>query len=369
MNSTKVIKIFTSIPEQASITYHSRFFNHRPLLLIITLLDRTISYTIRIILLDIELTGIIGHITLLRILEIWHTLVIFIFNRHNFIIIFYSIIILIIIIFSGANYNNRVFVPSQELQPPYPSLNKFAPFLLNFSGSNNYSPIPSTNLQPPDNHQSTNVSSQLPVYENQNSPNFQPLSQLTPPVFESNFTGRYPNVPSTNLEPPEFNNFSNDSSRVVTTDATQKIPPSRPSTIPSKKRFINIENSENSAISTTDPNVPTVWIDYENSSTIEHRASDIVEPASQESEPVEPVETVDVLSDKKEWKPVLVFKNVTETTTKASVIMKIDKKNVDVDLFNIDAAPFAKGKSNVAVFVIFVFHMVVFIYKGSTKYR
>lgn len=272
-----------------------------------------------------------------------------------------------------------MFVPSQELQPPYPSLNKFAPFLLNFSGSNNYSPIPSTNLQPPDNHQSTNkfsigwqlpnVSSQLPVYENQNSPNFQPLSQLIPPVFESNFTGRYPNVPSTNLEPPEFNDFSNDSSRVVTTDATRKIPPPRPSTIPSKKRFINIESSENSAISTTDPNVPTVWIDYENSSTIEHRASDIVEPASQESEPVEPVETVDVLSDKKEWKPVLVFKNVTETTTKASVIMKIDKKNVDVDLFNVDAAPFAKGKSNVAVLCIFIFHIVVFIYKDSTKYR
>lgn len=115
--------------------------------------------------------------------------------------------------------------------------------------------------------------------------------------------------------------------------------------------------------------MPTVWIDYENSSTIEHRASDIVEPASQESEPVEPVETVDVLSDKKEWKPVLVFKNVTETTTKASVIMKIDKKNVDVDLFNVDAAPFAKGKSNVAVLCIFIFHIVVFIYKDSTKYR
>lgn len=246
-------------------------------------------------------------------------------------------------------------MPSQELQPPYPSLNKSLPFLLNFSESNNYSPIPSPNLQPPDNHQSTNkfsigwqlpgvpIDRELPVYENRNSfnrTNFQPLSQLTPPIFESNVTSRYPNVPSTNLEPPdqEFNNSFNDS---VVNNATRRIP--KLLTIPPRKRFANTtESSENSEISTTDPNMPTVWIDYENSSTIEH--PDIVEPASEESEPVE---SVDVLNDKKEWKPVLVFKNVTETTTKASVIMKIDKKNVDVDLFNADAAPFAKGKSNV----------------------
>lgn len=256
-------------------------------------------------------------------------------------------IISIIIIFSG-NYNNRVLVPSRELQPPYPSLNKslVPPFLSNFL---KYSPIPSPDLQPPDDHQSTNkfsigwqlpndpIERELPTYENRNS--FQPSSQLVPPIFESNVSGRYPNVPSTNLEPPdqEFDSFFNDS---VVNNATREIPSL---TIPPRKRFANTtESSENSEISTTDPNVPTVWIDYENSSTIEH--PDIVEPASEESEAVE---SVDVLSDKKEWKPVLVFKNVTETTTKASVIMKIDKKNVDVDLFNVDAAPFAKGKSNV----------------------
>lgn len=250
-------------------------------------------------------------------------------------------------------------MPSLELLPPYPSLNKSLalPFLLNFSGSNNHSPIPSPNLQPPDNHQSTNnfsigwqlpsvsIERELPTYENRNSPNrtnFQPLSQLTPPVFESNVTDRYPNVPSTNLEPPdqEFNNFFNES---VVKNATRKIPPL---TIPPRKRFVNT-TTKNSEISTTDPNVPTVWIDYENSSTIGHL--DIVEPASEESEPVESVE---LLNDKKEWKPVLVFKNVTETTTKASVIMKINKKNVDVDLFNVDAAPFAKGKFNVGLRLI-----------------
>lgn len=89
MNSTKVIKVIKisiSIPKQTSITYHLRFFNHHPLVLTIILLAPTISYAIRIILLvDIELTGIIGCITLLRILEIWHPLVIFTFNYRNFI--------------------------------------------------------------------------------------------------------------------------------------------------------------------------------------------------------------------------------------------------------------------------------------------
>lgn len=84
MNSTKVIEISMSIPEQTSITYHLRFFNHHPLLLIIIPLDRITFYAI-ILLVDIELTGIIGRTTLPRILEICHPLVIFISNCRNFI--------------------------------------------------------------------------------------------------------------------------------------------------------------------------------------------------------------------------------------------------------------------------------------------
>lgn len=55
---------------------------------------------------------------------------------------------------------------------------------------------------------------------------------------------------------------------------------------------------------------------------------------------------VDVLDDKNMWKPRLVFENKTvTTTTQPSVIMRIGPKNVDVELFNIEAAPFQEGKS------------------------
>lgn len=53
---------------------------------------------------------------------------------------------------------------------------------------------------------------------------------------------------------------------------------------------------------------------------------------------------VDVLDDKNVWKPRLVFENKTETTTASSVIMKIGPKNTDVELFNIEAAPYQEGK-------------------------
>lgn len=53
---------------------------------------------------------------------------------------------------------------------------------------------------------------------------------------------------------------------------------------------------------------------------------------------------VDVLDDKNVWKPRLVFENKTETTTASSVIMKISPKNTDVELFNIEAAPYQEGK-------------------------
>lgn len=55
---------------------------------------------------------------------------------------------------------------------------------------------------------------------------------------------------------------------------------------------------------------------------------------------------VDVLDDKNVWKPRLIFGNKTETTTESpsSVIMKIGPKKVDVELFNIEAAPFHEGK-------------------------
>lgn len=52
---------------------------------------------------------------------------------------------------------------------------------------------------------------------------------------------------------------------------------------------------------------------------------------------------VDVL-DKNIWKPRLVFENKTKTTTASSVIMKIGPKNTNIELFNIETAPFQEGK-------------------------
>lgn len=57
------------------------------------------------------------------------------------------------------------------------------------------------------------------------------------------------------------------------------------------------------------------------------------------------VDYVEVLDEKNQWKPKLIFENKTETTSAApSVIMRIVPKKTDVELFNIEAAPFKKGK-------------------------
>lgn len=53
---------------------------------------------------------------------------------------------------------------------------------------------------------------------------------------------------------------------------------------------------------------------------------------------------VDVLDDKNEWKPRLVFENKTEVTTATSVIMRIGPKKIDVELFNTEVAPFQEGR-------------------------
>ncbi|XP_043522584.1 uncharacterized protein LOC122535258 isoform X3 [Frieseomelitta varia] len=234
---------------------------------------------------------------------------------------------------SGSHYN-RVSVPSSNLQPPYASLNFFSP-LVNFSKTDNYSP--STNLQPPFYRPANNtfpigwqypsvpsVELQPPFVEptrrnkqnfTRSLGNFQPLSQLTPPNFVPDVTGQYPHVPSSNLEPPfeESSDRTNDSSVAqFVSSANREIAP------------------ENETITTTDSNVPVVWIENESNSNTDYPA--VVEPDFDE---------VDVLVDKRAWKPVLVFVNRTQTTTtESSVIMKINKKKADVDLFNIEAAPF-----------------------------
>ncbi|KAL0104423.1 hypothetical protein PUN28_017273 [Cardiocondyla obscurior] len=74
---------------------------------------------------------------------------------------------------------------------------------------------------------------------------------------------------------------------------------------------------------------------------------------------------VDILDDKHVWKPRLVFENKTETTT-SSVIMKIGPKTTDIELFNIETAPFQEKEPP---FPIYYVHPVYPIHhsKNSTK--
>ncbi|XP_011881077.1 PREDICTED: uncharacterized protein LOC105569323 isoform X2 [Vollenhovia emeryi] len=67
---------------------------------------------------------------------------------------------------------------------------------------------------------------------------------------------------------------------------------------------------------------------------------------------------VDVLDDKNVWKPRLVFENKTETTTASSVIMRIGPKNTDVELFNIETAPFQEKESAFPVYYVHPVHPI-----------
>lgn len=93
--------------------------------------------------------------------------------------------------------------------------------------------------------------------------------------------------------------------------------------------------------------MPTVSIEQDdlNSSDTKVIYTDSRLPDLNEPE-IDDDHNVDVLDDKNVWKPRLVFENKTETTTEtaSSVIMKIGPKKIDVELFNIEAAPFHEGK-------------------------
>lgn len=96
---------------------------------------------------------------------------------------------------------------------------------------------------------------------------------------------------------------------------------------------------------TSESNLPNVSIeedDYGSASNtkisnVDSATPNVIEPDINDYD-------VDVLDDKNVWKPRLVFENKTKTTTAPSVIMKIGPKKTDVELFNIEAAPFKEGK-------------------------
>ncbi|CAK9820681.1 Prss12 [Anthophora plagiata] len=247
---------------------------------------------------------------------------------------------------SGTNYNRPILLP----YPP-PDRSLASPTAMNFSGRINYHPpVPSTNLQPPPRVNRTfpfgwqypSVELQPPPYHEppnrisnatqrpRSTTNFQSPDQLTPPYFISNVTREYPHVPSSNLEPP----YEDSSTRYdyLSTSSTTRKNVEEHVTSPPKNKFLEHSEKPENIITTTDSSVPPVSIEDDNSPTLEY--PDILEPDLDHE--------VDVLDDRKMWKPVLIFDNKTETTTKSSVIMKINKKRVDVDLFNIEADPLEK---------------------------
>ncbi|KAG7212821.1 hypothetical protein KM043_002178 [Ampulex compressa] len=61
---------------------------------------------------------------------------------------------------------------------------------------------------------------------------------------------------------------------------------------------------------------------------------------------------VDVLDKKDGWKPTLVFENKTKKPDGPSVIMKINKEDVDVELFNIEAPPFKEEEPPFPVYYV-----------------
>ncbi|XP_018372656.1 PREDICTED: uncharacterized protein LOC108767342 isoform X3 [Trachymyrmex cornetzi] len=87
------------------------------------------------------------------------------------------------------------------------------------------------------------------------------------------------------------------------------------------------------------------WSDNDTkTSNVNFRPPNIIEPEINDY-------NVDVLY-KNVWKPRLVFENKTKTTTASSVIMKIGPKNTDIELFNIETAPFQEEEPSFPVYYV-----------------
>ncbi|XP_066599754.1 uncharacterized protein teq isoform X2 [Prorops nasuta] len=131
----------------------------------------------------------------------------------------------------------------------------------------------------------------------------------------------------------------------------QRIPP----------RKANPVTSTSTTTTTTDPNIPSVSIEYEESEDLDQDESfnRLAKKNLTFDVPEVPVEPkldeydVDVLDEKEVWKPVLVFENKTKPKEEeSSVIMKINKKKTDIELFNIEAAPSLQDEPPFPVYYI-----------------
>lgn len=217
---------------------------------------------------------------------------------------------------TNLSEDGNYYIPS-DLQPPYYDESP---------ASSNYPAKPATDLQPP-----------FPEPQ-------QPDRFLVPPSPDtSDVSSQRPNSPMGNSETllHQGNVRSDNASDVVKTRNTNRRVPDMHLVVPVKKKKKvqpTLEEPLMTVITTTESNVPNVEIAVdENVSTTE--SSDAVEPNVGYD--------IDVLDEKKVWKPVLVFQNRTPVTTESSNIMKINQQKADVELFNIEEPPFEEGKLTV----------------------
>lgn len=154
-----------------------------------------------------------------------------------------------------------------------------------------------------------------------------------------------------------FNNSENNYTLFTTTlmTTTEKISNKQLELSRRGREFENtakekeLHNSDN----INDFNLSSASIEYEDdywsgndtkTSNVNLRPPNIIEPEISDY-------NVDVL-DKNIWKPRLVFENKTKTTTASSVIMKIGPKNTDIELFNIETAPFQEEEPSFPVYYV-----------------
>ncbi|XP_015191626.1 PREDICTED: uncharacterized protein LOC107074585 isoform X1 [Polistes dominula] len=154
---------------------------------------------------------------------------------------------------------------------------------------------------------------------------------------------------------------------------TEKIPdvhlkPSKNISVP-----VPQDISENES-NTTNPNIPSISIEdntdgpelTDTELTIENKTPTSNFNGIVPEDDLDSYE-VDVLEDKGDWKPVLVFENKTKPASKndSSVIMRINKKNTDVDIFNVEVAPYQNEEPPFPVYYIPPVHSLLHSKKVS----
>lgn len=153
---------------------------------------------------------------------------------------------------------------------------------------------------------------------------------------------------------PFFNVATTTTTTTTPMATTQKIPDGL-SELPRKGKVLrSSRNGSESNLAFVSIEEDEYWISSDTKINVDLELPDVVEPEITDYD-------VDVLDDKNMWKPRLVFENKTETTTAApSFIMRIGPKNTDVELFNIEAAPFQEGKLKIQIERIYLKACTIF---------